>query len=241
MLMTGRGCPYDCQFCGAPQLYSRKVRLFPMDMVKEIMEQHRRIFGSNQCRVMDDTFAISSKRVQEFCDMVGTNFGPNRMSCLTHCQTADLDTMKLMKQTGFDIVAYGIESGNDEVLKLINKGTTVEQSAKAVQIARQAGLDVEALFMIGLIGDTESSINDTIEFAVKHNHPSQYNRQAAWNWFQFATPFPGSRFFNEADKHGTVLTRNYDEYHHQKPVFVPTGLTPEKMIELRTRAFAEAK
>jgi radical SAM superfamily enzyme YgiQ (UPF0313 family) len=241
MLMTGRGCPYDCEFCAAPQIYQRKVRLFPMDMVKEIMTEHKKIFGSNQCRVMDDTFAASPKRVSEFCDMVNTNFGPNRMSCLTHCHTADLDSMKLMKQTGFDIVAYGVESGNDEVLRLINKKITAEQAAKAIQTARQAGLDVEALFMIGCIGETEQSINDTIKFAVKHNNPSQYNRNAAWNWFQFATPFPGSRFFNEYPKYGKLTSTNYNDYHHQTPVFIPNGLTAEKMVQLRDQAFKEAR
>jgi radical SAM superfamily enzyme YgiQ (UPF0313 family) len=95
--------------------------------------------------------------------------------------------------------------------------------------------------MIGCIGDTERTIEDTIQFAVEHNHPSQYSRAAAWNWFQFATPFPGSRFFSEHAKYGNLLTSDFQEYHHQKPVFIPHGLTSEKLVALRTRAFEEAK
>lgn len=241
MLMTGRGCPYDCEFCAAPQLYKRNVRLFDMEMVKDIMLRLKKIYnGIDAFRIMDDTFALNNKRVSEFCGMVSKDIGRSRFSCLTHCKTADLPTMKLMKDTGFWVVAYGFESGNDQVLKLINKKTTVQESANAIQIAHQAGLSVEGLFMLGCIGDTEATMLDTVNFASLYNHHSRYKTKLAWNWFQFATPFPGSRFFDEAEKYGTITTRDYGEYHHQKPVFIPKGVTEEMMVRIRAKGFKDS-
>lgn len=243
MLMTGRGCPYDCTFCAAPALYQRKSRLFPMDMVKDIMLQMRKLYGNNDCRIMDDTFAIGQKRVAEFCEMVKKDIGPLRLSCLTHCKTVDLQTLKLMKETGVWVVAYGVESANNEVLNLINKKMTVEDAIADFELTRQAGICIEGLFMIGNIGDTEKTVTETIEFARKYNHPSQYldrfRDRIMWNWFQFATPFPGSKFYTDCEKYGKVLTRDLDKYHHQEPVFVPTGMTAQRMVELRAKAFEE--
>lgn len=243
MLMTGRGCPYDCEFCAAPGLYQRKVRLFPMEMVKEIMEQLTKVYGKSDCRIMDDTFAVSNQRVEEFCAMTMENFGPNPMSCLTHCKTADLNTLRTMEDAGFWVVAYGVESGNDEILKLINKKVTVAEAAHAFEITHKAELIVEGLYMMGLIGDTEKTIQDTIDFAKKYNHPKLYVDKPPFapNWFQFATPFPGSRFFSHHAEYGTLVTKNYNEYHHQKPVFIPHGLTAEKLVAMRKRAFEEVK
>jgi anaerobic magnesium-protoporphyrin IX monomethyl ester cyclase len=215
------------------------VRMFPMEMVKDIMHQQLKIWGHSQCRIMDDTFAVTRARVYDFCEMATQEFKNRRMSCLTHCKTADLETMKFMQATGFDVVAFGIESGNDTVLKLINKKTTVSESAEAIRIAREAHLFVEGLYMLGNIGDTEQTCLDTIEFAKKHNPP--YSASACWNWFQFATPFPGSRFFAEAEQYGTVTTRDYGAYHHQTPVFIPNGMTAQQLIRLREKAFREAK
>lgn len=240
MLMTGRGCPYNCEFCASPQIYQRKTRVYPVEWVVACMQQLRRVHPGKGFRVMDDTFALSHKRVLEVCSGITNAFGKTRMTCLTHCGTVNREAVQLMAESGFWVTALGIESGNNEILKRANKGITVEQAAESIQVIRSAGMFVEGLFMLGNIGETEQTCLDTIEFAKKHNHPSQYPFHANWNWFQFATPFPGSRFFQDARNHGTVTTMNYDEYHHQKPVFIPSGMTESQLLQLRDRAFREA-
>jgi len=242
MIMTGRGCPYNCQFCGAPRLYQRTMRMFPIEGVIENMKRVSQLYnGVKSFRIMDDTFAASHKRVEEFGAAVLPAFdGKASMTCLTHVKTAKENTMKLLKDIGFWIVAFGFESGNDDVLKAINKGVTVAESAEAARVARAAGLCVEGLFMMGCVGETEQSCLDTIEFAKSHN-PPDYGVNATWNWFQFATPFPGSKFYDEAEEHGTILTKNYDEYHHQRPVYVPHGMTAAQLMRLREKAFREVR
>ena len=111
------------------------------------------------------------------------------MTCLTHVNTANPEMLKKMKEAGFSIVAFGIESGNNEILKLVNKGITQEMAIKAIKDAIKAGLSVEGLFMIGNIGETKETIEDTICFAKKYNPPYNSFRRTGYNWFQFATPF----------------------------------------------------
>lgn len=240
MLMTGRGCPFDCEFCAAPQLYNQRTRLFPMPMVKDIMEHFKRTHGVPGFRIMDDTFAVSNARVHEFCSMVqgSSLLRGMRFTCLTHCKTADRATMRLMKDTGFWIVAYGIESGNDNILKIINKKVTVSEAAAAIKTAREAGLYVEGLFMLANMGETEATILDTIRFAKTYNPPN-FAVKAGWNYFQFATPFPGSRFYDKYAQYGTLITKDYDRYHHNEPIFIPHGLTAQRLVELRAQAFKE--
>ena len=88
-----------------------------------------------------------------------------------------------MKEAGFSIVAFGIESGNNEILKLVNKGITQEMAIKAIKDAIKAGLSVEGLFMIGNIGETKETIEDTICFAKKYNPPYNSFRRTGYSGF----------------------------------------------------------
>jgi radical SAM superfamily enzyme YgiQ (UPF0313 family) len=238
MILTGRGCPFNCEFCASPQLYQRRVRTFSPEWVVDCMQEVRKHHPGKGFRVMDDTFALSNRRVTEVCEAITKRFGRTRMTCLTHCDTVDRPTLQLMYDAGFFVTALGIESGSDRVLKLINKGVTVEQAAESIQTTRSTGMFVEGLFMLGNIGEDEQSCLDTIEFARKYNHPRQYPFPANWNWFQFATPFPGSRFYANAGKYGEVVTTDYNRYHHQEPVYIPAGMTAEQLMRLRAMAFS---
>jgi radical SAM superfamily enzyme YgiQ (UPF0313 family)/glycosyltransferase involved in cell wall biosynthesis/2-polyprenyl-3-methyl-5-hydroxy-6-metoxy-1,4-benzoquinol methylase len=240
-IMTGRGCPFNCEFCASPALYHRKVRFFSLNYVFCLIEYLRGKYKFKNFRIMDDTFASNKKRVITFCEEI-INRGLNlNMTCLTHVKTADAEMFKWMKKAGFTIIALGIESGNDRILKLINKGITIEKASEAIKMARDAGLLVESLFMLGNIGETKETIEDTINFAKKFN-PSYHDcKRVGYNWFQFATPFPGSKFFIEAKDYGKVVTFDYDNYTHQIPIFIPNGLDANTMIELREKAFQETE
>ncbi len=227
-MMTGRGCPFDCVFCASPQLYQRKVRYHSIDYVIEHVDYLRKNYGLENLRIMDDTFAASKKRVMAFCDAV-TKLPYNiNMTCLTHVKTADYEMFRRMKEAGFSMVAFGVESGSQVILELVNKKITKDKVREAVAQSKAAGLDAELLFMIGNIGETEETIEESIQFAKELD--------ARYSWFQFAVPFPGSRFYETASQYGDILTYDTREYHHQEPVFVPFGLTKEAMMNKRQEA-----
>jgi len=239
-ILTGRGCPYNCEFCASPMLSQRKVRHFSLEYTLTLMEHLIERYGCSNFRIMDDTFASDKKRVVRFCEEVRKRGLQLNMTCLTHVRTCDPDMLREMRRSGFSIVALGIESGNDRILKLINKGVSREDAILSIRHAKEAELMVEGLFMMGNIGETRETIEDSIRFARQYNPPYRGLRRIGFNYFQFATPFPGSRFFDEANDYGKILSLDYDRYSHQEPVFIPKGLDAPTLIALRQRAFKEA-
>ncbi len=239
-ILTGRGCPYDCAFCASPLLSHRQVRHFSLEYTFALIEHLIRRYGCSNLRIMDDTFASNRKRVFDFCGEIRRRGLSLKMTCLTHVRTRDPDMFTMMRESGFSVVALGIESGNDRILKLINKGISREDAALAVQNAKDAGLLVEGLFMIGNMGETRETIEDTIRFAREFNPAYRGLRRTGFNYFQFATPFPGSRFFDEADRHGRIVSLDYDRYSHQEPVFIPAGLDAATLVALRQKALRQA-
>ncbi|MDD1779005.1 MAG: B12-binding domain-containing radical SAM protein [Candidatus Helarchaeota archaeon] len=236
-MMTGRGCPYNCVFCASPQLWKRKVRVHSLEYVFEHIDLLIKNYSLKNLRIMDDTFTLNKKRVYDFCDKIEEHRFKLKMTCLTNVRNADYDLFKRMKEVGFAIVAFGIESGNNEILQKINKGITIEEARKAVEMAKKAGLRTELLFMVGNIGETKQTIIDSIKLANKLNPiGSNFDRWyqiRRYNVFQFATPSPGSKFNEIAKDYGTVVDENYEGYNHTRPVFIPHGLDEKTMIKLQ--------
>ncbi len=239
-ILTGRGCPYDCEFCASPLLSERKVRNFSLEYTFTLMDYLIERYVCSNFRIMDDTFTLNKKRVLGFCEQILKRDLKLNMTCLTHVKTCDFEMFKKMKEVGFSIVALGIESGNNRILRLINKRISRKDAISAISDAKKAGLMVEGLFMIGNIGETRETIEDSIQFARQFNPPYRSLRRIGFNYFQFATPFPGSRFFDEASDYGEVISFNYDDYSHKKPVFIPKGLDDSTLVTLRKKAFKKA-
>lgn len=239
-ILTGRGCPYDCQFCASPRLFQRKVRNFSLEYIFTLLDYLIENYGSSNFRIMDDTFALDKRRVLEFCKEIKRRGLRLNMTCLTHVNTSDLEMFIEMKKAGFSIVAFGIESSNNRILKLINKRISREDAISAIKDAKKAGLIVECLFMIGNIGETKETIEDSIRFAKDFNPPYRGLRRIGFNYFQYATPYPGSRFFDEASDYGEVISLNYADYSHRKPIFIPRGLTASTLVGMRKKALKKA-
>lgn len=238
-VMSSRGCPYDCEFCASPQLSQRQVRYFSLDYTFRLIEHLRQNYGFINYRIMDDAFTINKKRVMAFCDGIEQRNLKLNMACLTHVRASDEEMFARMKTVGFSIVAFGVESGSARILDLVNKGMTPEDAVRAITMARSQGLIVEGLFMIGNIGETAETIEESIRFAKAVNPAFEGNRRVGFNWFQFATPFPGSRFYDEAPLYGDLQAHDFNQYNHQTPVFIPKTLDLQTMMTFRERALTE--
>ncbi len=220
-IQTARGCPYNCSFCASPILWQRKVRYYSLDYVIGHIKHVINKYGITNFRIMDETIGINKKRVYDFCDRLEQEGLKLKLNCYFKAPEADLDLFKRMVSVGFTWVSIGIESGNQRVLDIIDKDITLEDSRTAVRLAKQAGLFVEGLYMLGHMGETAETLKDTYTFSRELN--------ATKSIFFYATPFPGTRFYKEYKQHGTLISDNFDEYTSWMPVFIPKGLSKDSL------------
>ena len=223
-ILTGRGCPYNCAFCASPRLWKRKTRYHSIEYTIDHIKYLIKKYYLKNLRIMDDTFTVSNERVLQFCDSILKNDIKLNMTCLTNVHNADYKVFREMKRAGFSIVAFGLESVDPYVLKLVGKFNTKENMTNAVNIAHKAGLLTELLFMVGNMGDTNKSLQDSLDFAKSLNGYKTY--------FQLATPFPGCKFYDDAEKYGKVLTRDWENYDHKKVTYIPNGLNEDIMYDV---------
>jgi radical SAM superfamily enzyme YgiQ (UPF0313 family) len=118
---------------------------------------------------------------------------------------ADTETLRLMKEAGCKRVAFGVETGDEEILESIDKRVTHDQIREAFRNAKQVGLETVGFFIIGLPGDTAATMDKTIEFACELD-PVVAN-------FSMMTPYPGTKVWEQVHRNGgRMLMKDWDDY-----------------------------
>ena len=195
-MSTSRGCPFNCAFCGQPFGNITRFRS-PDSIISEIREIVS--LGINHILFIDDTMTANKERMHKILDYMIREDSGVQWACTTRVDCIDESLLVKMKKAGCIKVDFGIESGNQKILDLIQKRITLEQARHAVKIAKKAGLDVVTYFMLGHPGETKDTIEDTIQFAC------ELNPDVA----QFAVhiPLPGTKTweFAKNNEHGLEL------------------------------------
>lgn len=233
-MMTSRGCPYQCTFC------DRKVfgQLFrarsPKNVVDEI-ETLVRQFGVKEVKFNDDTFNVDVKRVIDICEEILKRNIKIPWTCRVHINNLSLDLLKVMKQAGCWQIGFGIENTDPGILKDIKKIMSPEDGRKAVQMAKECGINVKVSFMFGLPGETEETMRKTAAFA--RTLPADIVN------FHIFVPFPGTELFQTISAHGELLHKNYQHYcqlnlpKNMHLPFVPKGLTENQIRRHSSEAY----
>jgi anaerobic magnesium-protoporphyrin IX monomethyl ester cyclase len=185
LVSTARGCPFDCTFCVVPYYSGRKVRFRE---VEEVMDELRAVSRYvDQVFFHTDLFTFRKEYVMRLCQEMIRRDLRLEWICNSRVDTFDREMADLMKRSGCWMVSFGIESGNQEILDRCEKKITLEQSRRAVAIARQAGLISIGHFVLGFPGETRETLHQTLRFSREVNPD--------FAEFYIATPFPGSRLF----------------------------------------------
>jgi len=161
-----RGCPYHCTFCTAPLYYGSRHRRRPAAQVVDEMAGSVSRYGIREFFIWADTFTVDRRYVRELCSLILERGLGISWTCNSRVDTIDEETLRLMKQAGLWMISYGIESANDEILAASGKGITAEQSRQAVRIADRLGIRTAGHFMLGLPGETEETMAQTLDMAL---------------------------------------------------------------------------
>lgn len=233
-LFTGRGCPFRCNFCVYPQtMHGHAFRARSAENVVAEFEYIAANFPEvKEVVIEDDTFTANKKRVLEICRLLVAKGLHKRLKWLCNARVdLDLETMKAMKKAGCRLIIPGIESGSQQILDNIKKGTKVEQFYQYVSNAKKAGLLIHACYMVGNNGETKETMQETLELAL------QLNTDTAQ--FFPLIPYPGTEAYEWARTNGYIVT-DYEQYclpdgMHNTVLSLP-GLSSREMVDFCNKA-----
>jgi len=192
------------------------------------MEHLVRDFKVKEIFFVGSTFSANREKTMELCNLIRERNLKVAWTVSTRVDTLDRELLKNMKDAGCWSIRVGIESGNEDVLKFINKKITKEQVRKTLEDCEAVGMHVKAFFMLGHLTETKESIEDTINFAL--------SLPLADVTVQLNTPLPNTRQFELANEYGTFDSQDFSKFNFFTPVFVPKGLTAE-YLEKKQKEF----
>jgi len=207
MAEFSRGCIYRCDFCASKITLALGYRKkSPKRCAEEVKYMYS--LGYKEFLLTDDIFTSDQKWAKKVCDAISDADVDMVWTCTNgvRVESADDNLFRSLKKAGCYRLSFGLESGNDNVLKAFGKGgrANVEQAIKAVKLARTAGIETNGYFMVGLSSDTEESMDDTIKFARKI--PVDMMKCS------ITIAFPGTKMFNDYVDKGLVRSFNWDDY-----------------------------
>ncbi|HVN71781.1 MAG TPA: radical SAM protein [Desulfomonilia bacterium] len=186
-IMTTYGCPHDCDFCAKP-IFGNNYRRRNIDSIVDEVKDIRSL-GYEGLWIADDCFTLDLDHVRAFCRRLIRENLRMMWSCLSRTDPIAQDDVKLMKQAGCSKVFFGLESGSDEVLKLMNKHTTTAAAEKMINLFSRCGIETSGFFIVGYPGETSKSIESTFAWSLK----------LPLNEISFTIPFPlpGTRLYKK--------------------------------------------
>jgi len=231
-IVTSRGCTAGCTFCIKHVSYQYGVRLrSPKLMIKEMWQLKR--LGIHNIHMYADLFTVSRQQVIELCQcMIDENIQV-KWTANSRVDYVDEEMLTLMGKAGCHYISWGIESANEQILHHARKGIDLEKVERALRWSRRAGIMNWGYFIIGLPGETEESIRETIAFAKRLPLDIAL--------FHVAAPYPGTPFFFEVVREGWFRpgTRWEQVDMDRGTVLDYPNLPAERLLYWQKRAFRE--
>jgi anaerobic magnesium-protoporphyrin IX monomethyl ester cyclase len=226
-LLSGRGCKYKCNFC------YRLDEGFRPRSNERIIEEVRFLkekYGISYIAFADELLMSSLNRTTELCkDFIKAKLGV-RWCCNGRLNFAKPGVLKLMKEAGCVLINYGIESMDDDILKVMNKGLTTEQIEKGIKATLNEGISPGLNIIFGNIGESRDTLEKGVEFLVRHDDGAQMRT------IRPVTPYPGSPLYYYAIENG--LLKDCAEFYEKK--HLNSDLLSINFTNLTDKEFHEA-
>lgn len=231
-IVTSRGCPAGCTYCIKHVSYQYTTRLRSPKLIMEELWLLKKL-GINNIHMYADLFTVSRDQVVELCQRMIEEKINIRWTCNSRVDYVDEEMLSLMGKAGNWLISWGIESGNEQILKNARKGAYPDKAERALRWAKKAGIMNWGYFIIGLPGETEGTIRQTIDFAKKLPLDIAL--------FHVAAPYPGTPFFFEVVENGWFRpgTRWENVDMDKGTVLDYPNLNAESLLYWQKRAFRE--
>jgi len=234
-ILTSRGCPYRCTFCSQSIMPIKWRSRSPESVLAEwrhLVED----LGAQEIGVLDDSANIRVKRMEEFGRMLidnELNHVPWIFVNGIRANLASKELLALLKEAGLKRVAFGVETGDEAILKTIDKKVDHDTIRAAFKSAKEVGLETIAFMIIGLPGETRETMQRTIDFAIELD-PLIAN-------FSMMTPYPGTKVYEIVKRQGRFLINDWEDYvfFEQKARYEMGDMTAELVEEMYRKAYRQ--
>lgn len=231
-IVTSRGCPAGCTYCIKHVSYQFSVRLrSPENIMEELWMLKKQ--GINNIHMYADLFTVNREQVMGLCKLMIEEDINIKWTCNSRVDYVDEEMLHTMAEAGCWLISWGIESGNEQILRHARKGAYPDKAERALRWARDAGIKNWGYFIIGLPGETEETIRDTIDFS------KELPLDIAL--FHVAAPYPGTPFFFEVVENDWFRSdTRWEQVDMDKGTVLDyDGLSAERLMYWQKRAFRE--
>lgn len=194
-ILSSRGCPFHCAFCFKQPTDLRLRMRSPKKVVDEIELLVKR-YGIKELMFYDDTLTLRRDHIVGICNEILKRRIKVKWESLTRVNSVNQSLLKLMKKAGCHMLRYGIESGDERIIRLMKKGIKIEKVKQVLKMTHEVGMDIFAYFMIGYPTEDEETINKTINLAIELDPD--------YVMFTAVTPYPKTPLYDFAQKVGLV-------------------------------------
>lgn len=220
--ISSRGCPYACSYCDR-SVFRRSFRYNSAGYLYEHLKYLRERFGIRHINFYDDQFTFNRGRVEEFTGLMIDRPLGMTFNCAVRAEHIDQPLLQRMKQAGCWMMSLGIETGDPELLARHRQNPDLDHLAGKIRLIKQAGIRTKGLLMIGLPGETETSIRKSMDYVFSLPVDD-------FNLAKF-TPFPGSPVYEQIHELGE-FDEDWEKMDCMNFLFVTRGMTRERLEEL---------
>ena len=220
--ISSRGCPYTCSYCDR-SVFRQTFRYNSAAYLYRHLEYLKSRFGIRHVNFYDDQFTFNRKRIEELCQLLQARPLDMTFNCAVRAEHVDASILKMMKKAGCWMISLGIESGDAQLLSRHRQKVDLDFMAEQVKLIKRCGIRVKGLFMVGLPGETSSSVKRSISYL--KSLPIDELNVAKF------TPFPGSPIYENIHSFGS-FNEEWERMDCMSFQFIPNGMTRAELEEL---------
>ncbi len=228
-IQVSRGCPSSCTYCLTPIISGKNVRKRSVENIFAEIEECYDKYGIKNFFFKADTFTIDAKWASALCDKIINSklHGKIEFTANSRVKPLDLDLLKKLKDAGCFTIAVGFESGNNETLKRIKKGTTKEDNLRAAKLIKKAKLPLFGFFMIGFPWETKEDIIETLNFI--------FQIDPDFIEVHIAMPYVGTELYSQCEQYNTINAAAWGNDYFSPNTIGTQSVTMEEIQKIRNK------